>query len=80
MKEFLKEMRAQSDKNYEILKPYVEEKIKRAIKESAERGSRTIAISLQCKKEVFERYIKELSLECIEKWQNYSWTSYIIKW
>lgn len=80
MKEFLKEMRAQSDKNYETLKPFLDERIKREIRESAERGSRTISINLQCHKEVFERYIKELDLECIRKTHNYSWTNYIIKW
>jgi hypothetical protein len=80
MKEFLKEMRAQSDKNYETLKPFFDERIKREIKESAERGSRTISINLQCHKEVFERYIKELGLECIGKSYNYSWANYIIQW
>ena len=80
MREFLKEMRAESDKNYEILKPFLAERIKKEIKESAERGSRTISINLQCHKEVFERYIKEIGLECIEKSYNYSWTNYIIKW
>lgn len=80
MKEFLKEMRIQSDKNYETLKPFLDERIKREIRESAECGSRTFSINLQCHKEVFERYIKELGLECIRKSHNYSWTNYIIKW
>ena len=80
MIEFLKEMRAESDKNYEELKPYLADRIKCEIKNSAERGSRTISMNLQCHKEVFERYIKELGLECISKSQNYSWTNYIIKW
>lgn len=80
MREFLKEMRAQSDKNYEALKPFFDERVKSEIKESAERGSRTFSINLQCHKEVFERYIKELGLDCISKSHNYSWTNYIIKW
>ncbi len=80
MKEFLKEMSTQSDKKYEMLKPFLDERIKREIKESAEVGSRTISINLQCHKDVFERYIKELGLECIGKTRNHSWTNYIIKW
>ena len=80
MREFLKEMRAQSDKNYEALKPFMDERLKTEIKESAERGSRTISINLQCHKEVFERYIKELGLVCVDKTYNRSWTNYIIQW
>ena len=80
MKEFIKAMRVESDKQYEILKPFLDDRLKAEIKASAEKGSRTISINLQCHKEVFERYIKELGLECINKTHNYSWTSYIIKW
>ena len=80
MREFIREMRAQSDKNYDTLKPFFDERIQREIKESAECGSRTISINLQCHKEVFERYINELGLECISKSHNHSWTNYIIKW
>ena len=80
MREFLKEMRAESDKNYETLKPLLEERVKREIKESAMSGSRTISINLQCHKEMFERYIKEIGLECVRKSHNHSWTNYVIKW
>lgn len=80
MKEFIKEMRAESDKQYELLKPFMDERLKAEIKESAEKGSRTISINLQCHKEVFERYVKELGLEITHKFHNRSWTNYIIKW
>jgi hypothetical protein len=80
MREFIEEMRTESDKQYELLKPFMDERLKTEIKESAERGSRTISINLQCHKEVFERYIKELGLVCVDKTYNHSWTNYIIQW
>lgn len=80
MTEFLKDKREQSEKVYEERKIYYENKLKEAIEISAKQGNRIATVNIQGTNVPFERYLKELNLECIKKSYNCSWVCYTIKW